>query len=167
MPAETTNANNLFEFAKIGIQLVGYGVTWGIVFRGWKVSNEQNAKRDDRKELRDLVNDIADSIRNVEADVVSYLTSTEGKSASYWTVHFGVRQVNASIVGSKIFNTKPINDLLIAYRQAVTDKALQGPDSPALTGHQLSSALRGVSSAGTSLIRGIETRYREIYPLAA
>lgn len=166
MPAETTNASNLWELVKIGVQVVGYGVTWCIVFKGWKVSNDQNSKRDDRKELRDLVNDIADAIRNVEADVVSYLTSNEGKSASYWTVQFGVRQVNASIVGCKTFDTTAINDLLLTYRQAVTDKAMQGPDSPQPTGAQLSTALRGVSSAGTSLVRGIERRYRELYPLA-
>lgn len=167
MPAETPNASDCMEIAKIAIQITGYIVTWLIVFSGWHVNNRHNARRDDRKELRDLVDDISELIRTVESDIVSFLTSTEGpQTSSYWTVQFGVRQVNSAIVGCKVFDTDTLSNLLVAYRQAITDKAIQGPETALPKGHELSIALRGVSSAGTKLVRGLELQYRARYPFS-
>jgi hypothetical protein len=165
MPAETAADSSWLEVLKIFIQVAGYAVTWSIVFKGWQVTNRQNAKRDERKELRDLVNDIADGIRNTEASVVAYFTSTEGPQvASYWTVHFGVRQVNASIVSCAVFNTDRLSSSLLGYRQAITGGAIQGPQSKLPTGVALDAALRGVSKAGADLTRELESRYRELFP---
>lgn len=167
MPATPTDTNDTMELVKIGIQALGYAVTWAIVLIGWRVNNTQNRKRDDRKELRDQVNDIAEAIRNVEANVVSYLTSADGeRTSSYWTVFFGVKQVNASIVSCRQFKTEAISDLLVNYRNSITDKAMPGPNAVLPAGAKLSAVLRDASSAGTSLARGIELRYRELYPFS-
>jgi hypothetical protein len=167
MPVETTSVASgadWWEITKTGIQVVGYVVTWFFVHRGWSESRKQNEDRDERKELRDQINGIASSLRNVEADVVSYLTSEGATPASYWTVFFGVRQINASVVACTPFATAEIQRALVAYRQAVTDKAAPGPTSVLPTGEKLNTALRGVSSAGVTLVRALENRYREIYP---
>jgi len=168
MPAATTNAASgidWWEVAKVAIQVIGYVVTWTFVIRGWKESRTQNADRDERKEIRDQINGVASALRNVEADIVSYLTSTEGAlSASYWTVFFGVKQINASVVACAPFKTPEIQRTLIAYRQAVTDKAASGPTATLPTGDRLNAALRGVSSAGVGLVMALENRYREMYP---
>jgi len=171
MPAATTSAASgidWWEVAKVTIQVLGYIITWTFVFKGWKESRRQNGERDERKELRDQINGVASTLRNVESDIVSYLTSAEGAtSASYWTVFFGVKQVNASVVACAPFNTPEIQRSLVAYRQAVTDKAAAGPTAAIPSGDKLNSALRGVSSAGVSLVMALENRYRQIYPFKA
>lgn len=165
MPAETLSDKDWMEIVKIVIQVIGYIVTWLFVQHGWKVANSQNFRRDERKELRDLVSDICDSIRNVEADVVSFLTpSGEAKTSSYWTVHFGVRQVNSSLVTCSVLDTVRIREALFKYRQTLTGKVIQGPQSPLPTGFALDTALRDTSKAGGDLIRELENRYRELYP---
>jgi hypothetical protein len=165
MPAVTTSASDSMELTKMGIQAVGYVVTWVIVLIGWGVSNRQNRDRDDRKEMRDHVSSLADSIREVEANVVSYLTDVEGRSASsYWTVHFGVRQVNLMVVSYANFNTGELQKLLRIYRQAITDTAMPGPSTKSPTGAKLDTTLRTVAAAGNGLVRGLESRYRELYP---
>lgn len=168
MPAATTNAANgidWWEAAKIIIQIAGYLITWTFVLRGWKESRRQNEDRDERKELRDQINGVASALRNVEADIVSYLTSAAGTSStSYWTVFFGVKQINASVVACAPFKSSEIQRALVTYRQAVTDKAAAGPTAALPTGAKLDGALRGVSSAGVGLLMALENRYREIYP---
>jgi len=168
MPAATTNAASgidWWDVAKVIIQILGYVITWTFVWRGWKESRRQNEDRDERKELRDQINGIASALRNVEADIVSYLTSSDGTTpASYWTVFFGVKQINASVVACTPFKTSEIQRALVAYRQAVTDKAASGPTAALPVGDKLNAALRGVSSAGVSLVMALENRYREVYP---
>lgn len=170
MPVVTTNVtSSSLEVAKIAIQVLGYAVTWGIVFVGWRVNNSQNKRRDERKELRDQIGSIIDAVREVESNVVTYLTEQggESKDASYWTVYFGVHQVNSSVVLCKLFDTPEIGKRLRSYRQAITDKAMPGPTSVLPTGTQLNSVLRTVSAAGNGLVRELETRYRELYPLSS
>jgi CHASE3 domain sensor protein len=155
------------EWVKLGIQVLGYIVTWGIVFAGWRVNNGQNKQRDERKERRDQIGDITDAIREVESNVVAYLTDSETANASsYWTVYFGVRQVNSSVVLCSLLATQEIDKLLRSYRKAVTDEAMPGPQAAKPTGHKLDAALRVVASSGNSLIRGLESRYRELYPFS-
>lgn len=155
------------EILKIVIQVIGYGVTWAFVHHGWKVANAQNFRRDERKELRDLVTDICDAIRNVEADVVSFLAAAdEPKTSSYWTVHFGVRQVNTSLVTCSVLDTARIRNALLSYRQTLTGKVIQGPQSTLPTGVARDTALRDTSKAGADLIRELESRYRELYPFS-
>lgn len=168
MPAVTTNdASNGLEVAKLVIQVLGYVVTWVIVFAGWRVNNSQNKYRDQRKELRDQIGAIVEAIREVESNAVSYLTDAgESNDASYWTVYFGVHQVNSSIVLCKLLDTPEIGKVLRNYRQAITDKAMPGPTATTPTGVQLNAALRAIAAAGNSLVRALETRYRDLYPFS-
>lgn len=168
MPVVTTSAaSDGVEIAKLVIQVLGYVITWTIVLVGWNVNNSQNKRRDERKELRDQTGAIIDAIREVESNVVAYLTDVEGsRDASYWTVFFGVHQVNSAVVLCKLFKTPEIDRLLRSYRQAITDKAMPGPASTTPTGQKLDSALRTVAAAGNALVRGLETRYRDLYPFS-
>jgi hypothetical protein len=165
MPVEMSQTADNYENIKIAVQAIGYIVTWLIVLVGWRVNNRQNQNRDERKELRDQINDIAEVIRNVEADVVAYLTTGDGTStASYWTVYLGVRRVHSTIVRDQVFKTKQIETALIEYRQAITDRAMPGPAAPAKNPAELDKDLRQVSKCGNALIKALEERYSEKYP---
>lgn len=167
MPVGTTSASDGIEWAKLAIQASGYVITWIFVFIGWKVNSTQNKHRDERKELRDQIVSITDAVREVESNVVSYLTDSGAANASsYWTVYFGVRQVNASVVLCGLLKTLETDKLLRGYRQAITGQAMPGPQAAKPTGQALDSALRAVASAGNSLVRGLENRYRELYPFS-
>lgn len=164
MPAVTSQTVS-YEGWKIAIQAAGYIITWLIVFAGWRVNNKQNQSRDDRKELRDQINDIAEVIRNVEADVVAYLIAGAGTpSASYWTVYLGVRRVHSTIVRVPVFKTSHIESALIDYRKAITDRAMPGPNAPGKTPEELDQDLRHVSKCGNALIKALEVRYADMYP---
>ncbi len=155
------------EWLKIAVQVIGYGVTWWIVLAGWRVSNQQNRNRDQRKEIRDQIGIVVDAIREVESNVVAYLTDGEERNvAKYWTVYFGVQQVNSSVVLCALLNSHMVEKYLKLYRQAITDTAMSGPTSTAPVGATLDSTLRTVVSSGNGLIRALEDRYRELYPLA-
>ena len=164
MPAVPLPLNNLEE-VKVAVQAIGYVVTWLIVCIGWLVNNKQNRSRDERKELRDQINDVAEVIRNVESDAVAYLTVEGGSSAvSYWTVYLGVRRVHSAIVRDKVFKTDQIEDALIEYRKALTDRAMPGPSASPKSPADLDKDLRYVSSTGNTLIKTLEERYASKYP---
>lgn len=165
MPVPTSPETSNLEFVKIGVQSLGYIGGWALVVWGWTVNHSQNRSRDVRKELRDRVNEIANIVRDVEADVVSYLTGEEGqsRSASFWTVQFGAKRVNASVVMSRTFNTSEIEAALISYRQAITGQALEGPNSQPKSPTARDRDMRQVSKCGNSLVRVLESRYAELY----
>ena len=164
MPAAQLSPNNMEE-VKVGIQAIGYLVTWVIVCVGWFVNNKQNRARDERKELRDQINDIAEVIRNVESDAVAYLTVKGGASTvSYWTVYLGVRRVHSAIVRDKIFKTDKIESTLIDYRKALTNRAMPGPSAPTKSPADVDKDLRYVSSTGIALIKALEECYGLKYP---
>ncbi len=154
-----------WEFYKLIIQGVGYAVTWIIVFVGWQVAHSQNAKRDQRKELRDQVDLLTQHIRTVESDVVTYLTSIdETTSVSYWAIYFGVQRINSSITRIDCFSEKYVIDALIDFRKAVTSKAISGPNSTKPVDQDLDEALKEVSRKSNGLIQVMEARYLNHYP---
>jgi hypothetical protein len=163
-PAVPSTPDNLAGI-RVAIQAVGYVVTWIIVCIGWFVNNKQNRSRDERKELRDQINDIADVIRNVESDAVAYLTH-EGNAptASFWTVYFGVRRVHSTIVRDPIFETDATKLALIEYRKALTDRAMPGPSATAKSPVETNRDLQHVSSSGNALIKTLEENYSVRYP---
>lgn len=164
MPAAQSPPNSLEE-VKVAIQAIGYGVTWLIVCIGWYVNNKQNRSRDERKELRDQINDVAEVIRNVESDAVAFLTVPGGSTTvSYWTVYLGVRRVHSAIVRDKIFKTDIIEQALIEYRKALTDRAMSGPNAASKAPVEVNKDLRHVSSSGNALIKAIEECYTSKYP---
>lgn len=164
MPAVPSPSDS-WECTKIAVQAVGYAVTWMIVFFGWYVSSNQNRSRDERKELRDQINYIAEVIRNVEADAVAYLTLARGSgTVSYWTVYLGVQRVSSTIIRDQVFKTHEISNALIEYRKALTNRAMPGPKAASKTSDEIDSDLRHVSSSGNALIKALEEHYSKKYP---
>jgi len=165
MPAPPPLEASSLEWLKISIQSLGYIIGWVIVVVGWNVNNAQNRSRDERRDLRDRVNEIAELIRDVESDVVALLTVNEPNAAGrFWTVQFGVQRVNQAIVTSTVFNTPAVSKALINYRAATTEKAISGPTSIPKLQQRRDKDLHQVSKAGLSLVRAIEDVFIAEYP---
>lgn len=160
MPISKTD----YELWKTLFQAVGYAVTWCIIIFGWRVNEAQNRQRDQRKDLREQIDLITGFVRNVESDVVScMLMHSDRARASYWTVYFEVQRIYSDVCRIGVMKKKPVIDALIAYRAAVTEKALPGPDS-ARQSEVADALLKEVSRKGNELIRAMEDRYAELYP---
>jgi hypothetical protein len=153
-----------WDFWRTLVQAVGYAVTWVIVIYGWRVTSRHNNERDLRKDLREQIDLLGELIRQVESDVVCLLWRRDrGTGTTYWTVYFGVQRISAAVCRHPVLRESPVIGALIAYRIAVTDRALPGPANtqPAQAIEEL---LQDVSSKGNELIKSLEALYFRRYP---
>lgn len=159
MTASTVN----WDFWRTIVQAVGYAVTWLIVVCGWRVTNRHNHDRDLRKDLREQIDLVGELVRQVEGDLVCLLSRRDQRmGASYWTVYFGVQRIGAAVCRNPLLRESNVVDTLIAYRIAVTSRALPGPATIYIS-DEVEDVLKLVSSKGNDLMKALDGYYFRRY----
>ncbi|SFB12026.1 hypothetical protein SAMN04515620_11927 [Collimonas sp. OK607] len=136
---------------KLIVQVAGTIITWTLVFGGWFVNNRQNAKRDERKELRERIDNLIQEAWAIEELCIAYLAeATEEKNVpSYWLVVSKLARLTSAVSGLKQTHGIDAQMSCIALRQAITTKAIQGPQRKTI---KPSDPLLGRISASTNAL---------------
>ncbi|WP_444633867.1 hypothetical protein [Cupriavidus oxalaticus] len=153
MPQESSINNG--ETLRTVIQAVGYLVTWLIVFLGWRVAANQNKIRDERKEIRDKVDELCEAIDDAKADFVSHLTSESIDLSLYWKVFLSAGRINNLIRQFPLGASENVNNRLIEFRKILTGDALGGPSSKRLPKMQHHVFVRDIARTANSLNEAI------------
>ncbi|MEX3937408.1 hypothetical protein AB4Y32_37720 [Paraburkholderia phymatum] len=154
---------NNIEWWKLGIQAGAYAVTWIIVFVGWRVSSNQNDRRDARKELREHVDAVEELIREAETNGVNFLSQDEANVALYWSTYFAVQRIDVSNL--PLPNLGDITRQLVLFRRLMTNKVTIGPDTPLPSAAERRQLMLEVSRGANRFIATLEDGYRSRYPL--
>lgn len=160
----THNPQVNIEHIKLGAQVVGTVVTWLLVFGGWYVSNNQNAKRDARKELRERIDSLIQEIWAIEDLSIEYLSEAvnDKDAPSYWSIISKLARLTSALSSLTTTHNIDVQAKVVAFRQAITKTAISGPKRKTL---QPNDPLLGkISAAANQLADSLDRTFFNRYP---
>lgn len=151
-----------YESAKLIVQVVGYIGGWVAIVIGWKVSWGQALKREERKELRDLVDRLILLCHATEKASIDFLTkdlSTDNGSAAHH-IRGDLSRLSRALSRLKTERGFDCTSEVVAFRRAITGGEFESASRKAID--RDSEALRGVTVASLNLVDKIESEYSRL-----
>jgi len=141
---------------------VSQWITWILVFLGWLVINCQHNKREDRKELRSVVDDIKDRIFLLEEEAVKYHCSQEVTLSESNQIKLDIQRLISDIRLQGLCPPDKITKRFKDLRRAITLNNFESAKHVGLAGDHVT--LSEIHEAVDDLLEIIETSFREKYP---
>lgn len=138
-------------------------ITWILVFFGWLVINYQHNKREDRKELRAIVDDLKNRIYSLEERAVQYHCTNEVKLSESNQIKLDIQRLISDIRLQGLFSSEQTTKIFKDLRRAITLNNFESATHKALPSDHL--ILSEIHESIDELIELIETTFRARYPL--
>lgn len=141
---------------------IGQWVTWILVFIGWLVINAQHNKREDRKELRSVVDDLKNRIYKLEERAVHYHCKQEVTSTESNQIKLEIQRLISDIRLQGLCNPAAMSKSFKELRRAITLNNFESIRHEALTSDHVT--LSEIHEAVDDLLGLIEAGFRNKYP---
>ena len=141
-------------------------VQWGLIIFGWLVVSRDNDRREQRKEIRSMLNDISKLIIDIQDDAHSYYVSSPDSTSSFKELKIKEKiqrlERMIDIVGQQKAGFKKKKEL-ISFRRLVTGRQFESKERTALPSeHRLHLE---ISASAKDLILSLESKFQTAYTL--
>ncbi len=158
---DPTQPNSIVEY-RVDFQGIAQIITWVLVIIGWLIVNSQHNKRISRKETRDRLDQMGESLLKLEQVAIEYHTAKKRNDKLACSIRTAIERVSRAINRLGLATTAELNPKIIDLRRAIT---LQNFDSRKYERKDPSGEfIDRISHSTGELIDLLESKYLVRYP---